>query len=42
VPGTGLGLCVVQSVALAHKGEVRLLPAEPGRGAAFRVVLPLP
>ena len=40
-PGTGLGLSVVQSVALAHKGEVRLLPAEPGRGAAFRVVVPL-
>ena len=39
--GMGLGLSVVQSVALAHKGEVRLLPAEPGRGAAFRVVLPL-
>jgi len=40
-PGTGLGLSVVQSVVLAHKGEVRLLPSEPGRGAAFRVVLPV-
>lgn len=40
MPGTGLGLSVVQSVALAHKGEVQLLPSEPGRGAAFRVVLP--
>jgi two-component system sensor histidine kinase ChvG len=39
-PGMGLGLSVVQSVALAHKGEVQLLPTEPGRGAAFRVVLP--
>ncbi len=39
-PGTGLGLSVVQSVALAHKGSVTLLPAEPGKGATFRVVLP--
>jgi len=39
-PGTGLGLSVVQSVALAHRGTVELLPDAPGRGAAFRVVLP--
>lgn len=39
-PGTGLGLSVVQSVARAHQGHVVLLPPEPGRGAAFRVVLP--
>ena len=39
-PGMGLGLSVVQSVALAHKGAVTLVPAEPGRGATFRVVIP--
>jgi signal transduction histidine kinase len=39
--GTGLGLSVVQSVALAHQGAVTLLPAQAGRGATFRVVIPV-
>jgi two-component system, OmpR family, sensor histidine kinase ChvG len=38
--GTGLGLSVVQSVALAHQGTVTLLPGEPGVGATFRVIIP--
>ena len=41
-PGMGLGLSVVQSVALAHQGSVHLLSAEPGQGATFRVLVPSP
>ena len=38
--GTGLGLAIVRSVIAAHGGEVRVESA-PGRGAVFRVSLPL-
>lgn len=38
--GTGLGLAVVDHIASAHGGSVRL-ESEPGRGAAFIVDLPL-
>jgi len=38
--GTGLGLAIVRSVIAAHGGEVRVESA-PGRGAAFKVSLPL-
>jgi two-component system sensor histidine kinase FlrB len=38
--GTGLGLAIVRSVVAAHGGDVRVESA-PGRGAAFRVSLPL-
>ena len=38
--GTGLGLAIVRSVVAAHGGEVRVESA-PGRGAQFRVSLPL-
>jgi two-component system sensor histidine kinase FlrB len=38
--GTGLGLAIVRSVVSAHGGEVRVESAL-GRGAAFRVCLPL-
>jgi signal transduction histidine kinase len=35
--GTGLGLSIVQAVAEAHGGEVSLRPADPARGACFRL-----
>ena len=38
--GTGLGLSIVDSVARAHGGRVEVV-SEPGRGAEFRVLLPL-
>jgi signal transduction histidine kinase len=37
--GTGLGLAVVQSVILAHRGRVRL-DSPPAGGACFVVELP--
>ena len=39
--GTGLGLSVSRSVAREHGGELMLEAAEPGRGAVFRLSLPL-
>jgi two-component system phosphate regulon sensor histidine kinase PhoR len=38
--GTGLGLSIVKHVALAHGGNVSV-KSIPGRGATFRVQLPL-
>jgi two-component system, OmpR family, sensor kinase len=38
--GTGLGLSIAASLAAAHGGEIAV-DTEPGRGAAFRVRLPL-
>jgi len=38
--GTGIGLCVVQSVAQAHGGEVRL-SNRPEGGLRAEIVLPL-
>ncbi|WP_206664123.1 sensor histidine kinase [Thermomonospora catenispora] len=38
--GTGLGLAIVAALVAAHNGVVQLETA-PGRGAAFRVILPL-
>ncbi|WP_194788017.1 sensor histidine kinase [Pseudomonas sp. UFMG81] len=38
--GTGLGLAVVQAVARAHQGSLRLR-SKPGRGTCAYVVLPL-
>lgn len=38
--GAGLGLSIVSAIVSAHDGEVRLDTA-PGRGATFRVLLPL-
>lgn len=38
VPGTGVGLSIVQEVVVAHGGRVRLL--DEGPGATFRIELP--
>jgi two-component system OmpR family sensor kinase len=38
--GTGLGLSIVAALVAAHGGQVQLDTA-PGRGATFRVILPL-
>jgi two-component system sensor histidine kinase ChvG len=39
-PGTGLGLSIVESVARAHGARVEVA-SQPGRGATFKVILPL-
>ena len=38
--GTGLGLAVVQAIARAHKGEVKLT-STPGKGSSFSLHLPI-
>ena len=40
VPGTGLGLALVDHVARAHGGQVTVVSA-PGRGSTFAMILPL-
>ena len=37
--GAGLGLSIVQAIAVAHGGHVDL-DTSPGRGAKFRIVIP--
>jgi signal transduction histidine kinase len=37
--GAGLGLSVVQAIAIAHQGRIEV-QSQPGQGAEFRVVLP--
>jgi signal transduction histidine kinase len=39
IPGTGLGLPIVKRIAERHGGRVEVETA-PGRGSAFRVLLP--
>jgi heavy metal sensor kinase len=39
--GTGLGLCIVRSIAEAHGGRIEVVSL-PGQGATFTVLLPLP
>jgi signal transduction histidine kinase len=40
VPGTGLGLSIARMIAQAHGGRDEVA-SEEGRGATFRVELPL-
>ncbi len=39
VPGSGLGLSIVQSIILAHGGSINV-KSEPGAGARFEITLP--
>jgi signal transduction histidine kinase len=41
IPGTGLGLTIVEHVAAAHGGRVDVTSAR-GQGSTFSIVLPLP
>ena len=40
-PTTGLGLPIARGIVRAHGGELALVEPEAGRGAAFRLTLPL-
>lgn len=38
--GAGLGLAIVQAIALAHSGQIKLL-SRPGGGSNFTIIIPL-
>jgi signal transduction histidine kinase len=40
IPGSGLGLCIVETIAQAHQGTVTV-SSELGKGSTFRLQLPL-
>jgi signal transduction histidine kinase len=41
IPGTGLGLTIVEHVAAAHGGRVSVA-SQVGHGSTFSIVLPIP
>lgn len=41
IEGTGLGLAIVNECVVMHHGQVEILDPPQGRGAYFRVVIPL-
>jgi two-component system, OmpR family, phosphate regulon sensor histidine kinase PhoR len=40
--GSGLGLYLAQSIAKIHRGSISATSAGPGKGATFKLTLPLP
>jgi signal transduction histidine kinase len=40
--GSGLGLYLVQSIAKIHRGSISATSTGPGKGATFKLTLPLP
>jgi len=41
IPGTGLGLTLVDHIVKAHEGSIQV-ESTPGRGSVFSIHLPLP
>ncbi len=41
IEGTGLGLAIVNESVMMHRGKIEVLDAPFGKGAFFRVILPL-